>query len=395
VNEKSWIVSFRAFIESEEEEHVVLFERECSQRIRISRGLYKLWMQFETPAKLSEVRAAQQLSPTAEKALSRLIEKRFLVDAYAPYETRHKPLKKNPYTLFNCPRCNGAGCQSDVSVIGLPYDLGSQVAPGARNGPQTLRLRSNEFDYRINCQTGKPMGWFDVDAQRRILEDVRICDRGDLWFAYGEPPDEIAHRLEEICRAGHGRSLPVFLGGDHSVSYPIVKALQAEQPVTVIWCDAHSDMGHFIPPATHNHFSVARRILSLPNVTKMVHLGYRGYTMKDEINTGDPRRTVVTAKALREQGVALLLEHIPEDAACYLSVDMDVLDPSHAPAVSSPSCGGLTPAELWTALGAVGRARKVVGMDVVEFNPDLEGANRTATVASQLLLATLGGILRR
>jgi hypothetical protein len=155
-DERRMIVSYRAFIESQEAEHVVLFERECSQRIRISRGLYKLLMEFETPARLSDVRAAHNLSPAAEKALNRLIEKRFLVDSDAPYESRRKPLNRNPYTLFNCPRCNGAGCESDVAVTGVPYDLGSQVAPGARNGPQTLRLRSNEYDYRVNFRRRTP-----------------------------------------------------------------------------------------------------------------------------------------------------------------------------------------------------------------------------------------------
>ena len=393
IDERCLIVSPRAFIESQDADHVVLFERECSQRIRISRGLYKFLMKFEAPARLSEVCAANNLSPAAEKAVNRLIEKRFLVDSDAPFEARRKPLNRNPYTLFNCPRCGGGGCESDVTVVGVPYDLGSQVAPGARNGPQTLRLRSNEYDYRVNFKTGAPMGWFDVDAGRRILEGVRFCDRGDLWFAYGEAPGEVGARLESICRPGHSSSFPLFIGGDHSITYPIVKAIQSDQPVVVLWCDAHSDMGHFIPPASHNHFSVARRVLSLPQVTKLVHLGYRGYTMKDEINTGDPRRVVITSKALRHHGAGLILEQIPADAACYLSIDLDVIDPSYAPAVSSPSSGGLAPEELWGALGLVGHARKFVGMDLVELNPEMEGANRSASVASQLLLATVGGIM--
>ena len=162
--------------------------------------------------------------------------------------------------------------------------------------------------------------------------------------------------------------------------------------MVVIWLDAHSDMGHFIPPASHNHFSVARRVFGLPNVTKMIHAGYRGYAMKDEINTGDPRRTVVTAKTLRHEGAEAILRHVPEDAACYLSIDLDVLDPSHAPAVSSPSTGGLEPEQLGNILAQLGRAREFKGVDLMEFNPEMEGADRTGTVAARLLIATLGGI---
>lgn len=386
------IVSQRAFIESSNGDHVVLFERECSQRIRISRPLYSLLMKFEQPTKLADVCAAENVSESGQRALKRLIAKRFLVDAETLFEARRKPLTRNPYTLFNCPRCSGARCDSDIAVIGVPYDLGSQVAAGARNGPLRLRLRSNEYDYRVNFRTGSPMGWFDVDAQERILEGVRFCDRGDMWFAYGEAPELIGQRMESLCREGHGHALPLFLGGDHSMTYFIVKALQADQPITVIWLDAHSDMGHFIPPASHNHFSVARRVFGLPNVTKMINAGYRGYAMKDEINTGDTRRAVVTAKALREDGPEAILRHIPEHAACYLSIDLDVLDPSHAPAVSSPSTGGLAPEELGAILSQVGRAREFKGIDLMEFNPEMEGADRTGTVAARLLIATLGGI---
>jgi len=390
--DKPLIVSQRAFIESSDAGHVVLFERECSQRIRISRPLYSLLMKFEQPAKLAEVCASENLSESAERALKRLIAKRFLVDAETLFEARCKPLTRNPYTLFNCPRCSGASCESDVAVIGVPYDLGSQVAAGARNGPLRLRLRSNEYDYRVNFRTGNPMGWFDVDAQERILEGVRFCDRGDMWFSYGEAPELIGERLDSLCRESHGHALPLFLGGDHSMTYFVVKALQTDQPIVVIWLDAHSDMGHFIPPASHNHFSVGRRVFGLPNVTRMIHAGYRGYAMKDEINTGDPRRTVVTAKALRQEGAEAILRHVPEDAACYLSIDLDVLDPSDAPAVSSPSPGGLAPEELAGILSQLGRARSCKGIDLMEFNPEMEGADRTATVAAQLLIATIGGI---
>jgi agmatinase len=391
-SDRPLIVSQRTFIESSDANHVVLFERECSQRIRISRPLYSLLMKFEQPARLAEVCAAENVPTSAERALKRLITKRFLVDAETLFEARRKPLTRNPYTLFNCPRCSGTGCESDVAVIGIPYDLGSQVAPGARNGPMRLRLRSNEYDYRVNFRTGSPMGWFDVDAQERILEGTRVCDRGDMWFAYGEAPELIGERLESLCREGHGHALPLFVGGDHSMTYFIVKALQTDQPIVVIWLDAHSDMGHFIPPASHNHFSVARRVFGLPNVTKMIHAGYRGYAMKDEINTGDSRRTVLTAKTLRQHGAEAILQHVPEDAACYLSIDLDVLDPGHAPAVSSPSPGGLAPEELEAILSQLGQAREFKGIDVMEFNPEMEGADRTGTVAARLLIATLGGV---
>jgi agmatinase len=390
---RALIISPRVFIESQQAGHVTLFERESSQRVRVSKGLYSVLTKFQEPALVSEVSAEHNLPMSARRAIDQLIEKRFLVDAEAPFQARRKPLTRNPYTLFNCPRCSGGQCETDVAVVGIPFDLGSQVAAGTRNAPLKLRLRSNEFDYRVNFNTGQPMGWFDVDAERRILEGVRICDRGDLWFAYGEPPEVISERFEEFCRQGHRNSFPVFLGGDHSFSYPVIKALQTDEPLTVIWFDAHSDMGHFIPPSSHNHFSVARRVLNLPNVVKMVNVGYRGYGMKDEVNSVDPRRVVVTPKKLRQCGAQAILDLIPADSACYLSIDMDALDPSHAPAVSSPRPGGLSAEELWQAIARVGKHRRCVGMDLMEFNADLEGADRTGTVAAHLLLAGLGGIM--
>jgi len=255
----------------------------------------------------------------------------------------------------------------EAILIGVPYDLGNVVAPGARRGPQQIRL----------------------DSAAWSLPAVDVADGGDLRFAYGENPTTILARLGQVVGSLLAEGLfPLVVGGDHSISYPIVERLQQDRQLTVLWLDAHTDFNHWRGPGAHNHKQVLRRICALPGVGRVVHLGLRGFTLEDELWLGDPLR-IVRPIDLRRRGMSALLEHFPDDLPCHLSFDIDALDPVFAPGTSTPVPGGLTPLEVGEVIATVFELRKVLAMDLVEVNPSRDVAGRTSMVACWLLCKAL------
>lgn len=385
----------RLAIESKTDTGVVVFDFDSNARFQLTTAVYALLRKFETANRVGEVMSQYAVGEALAGVIANLLEKGILIEEGARQSPKESRLVANPRTLFNCPRWL-AGAAAQVAVVGVPFDLGNTVAAGARSGPDAIRNASRQYDYRLDFLSGRPVGWFDLDTEERVLEGVSFADRGDLWFSYGENPETIYQRLasvcEEILSAG---AFPCFLGGDHAITFPIVECLQRHAPLTVVWFDAHNDLGTIAAGAAHDHASVARRLLDLPNVSKIVQIGLKGYTIYNELTLGGERVISITASRLRRHGAASVLDLLPEAERLYISLDIDVLDPVYAPGTSTPVPGGLTPAELKELCLLIGRHRDVAGFDLVEVNPEKDHQQQTSQVACHLLLATLGAIFQR
>jgi agmatinase len=133
-------------------------------------------------------------------------------------------------------------------------------------------------------------------------------------------------------------------------------------------------------------------VLALPGVERLVQVGVRGFLQHDAAALGDARRSSLTPSQLRRHGTAGLLARVPAEAAVYVSIDIDVLDPALAPGTRTPRANGLQFAELRDMLDALGRSRSVVGVDLVEVNPDRDLHGLTALLAAELRLGFLGSI---
>jgi agmatinase len=326
--------------------------------------------------------------------LLKLVELGFLVSENGHQAAQH--LKSRTFasvspTLFRIPARPHNGPGADIAIIGIPYDGGAVVVdPGSRNAPVDIRLKSTDQEYRVDFATGKPMGWFEVDTQERILEGVTMSDWGNVYHNYGESADQLFERISAACaEVVEAKSFPVFLGGDHSVTYPVVEYLQREQPLHVIWLDAHTDYGDLIPGVCNNHKNVVRRILNLPNVEQVINVGHRGFTVSDKVNRRPPKFQMVTAEMLRRDGPRRVLDLLPADAVCYVSIDIDVLDPIYAPGTSTIVPGGLTPAELKDVLRSLGRKHKFIGFDLVEVNPHRDPSKMTLIQACHILAVAM------
>lgn len=382
----------RVAVESIAEKSVVLYDADRSSRLKLTRSLYEVVRRFSRPTRLQDVIPEGAAAEPVTRCLQTLIEKGYLYQQGHPRIDGHQAstFTTIPATLFRCPRVGSEQAPPDVGIIGVPFDLGVASWPGARGGPAAIRERSADSEYQRDVVSGRAVGWFDVQRRQRILEGVSFADYGDVRVQYGEPITRIHARIADACSTALDQeTFPVFLGGDHSITYPIVRLLQERTPLCVVYFDAHTDSAPLAGDIGPNAINVGRALLSLPNVRRLIQVGHRGYTLNNKLETGTDRHQIVTVWELRETGPETVISAMPEHYPCYVSIDINCLDPAYAPATNTPSPDGLSLQEFKTAVRALGQARRILGLDLCEVNPDRAPVLLTAKSACHMLLAAL------
>jgi agmatinase len=280
---------------------------------------------------------------------------------------------------------------ADIAVLGVPIDEGQPFMPGARFGPRAIREQSMRFistgDNCYDPRTREPL-------LARELEHGRIADLGDVEVLTTDVEttfSRITTRVAEALRAG---ALPVVLGGDHSITYPVVRAFD-EGPLTVVQFDAHLDYAEPQGGLRYTNAHAFPYIAAMDAVERIVQVGIRGL----RTSRGALERTladgneVVGPGAVRERGPEATLARVPPGGRCYVTLDMDVLDGALVPGVVSAEPDGLTYAELRDTLRALAAHADVVGIDLVEVNPMVDvRSGATAYLAANLLVVLLGAI---
>lgn len=272
-------------------------------------------------------------------------------------------------TLFGWPAEARVGppAAGALRVLGVPSDRGNAIARGAAGGPAAIRRAS--IAPHESCRAV-------------ICDDARDC--GDVEVPAAADPAAVLTTLEvavaEIVGCG---GCPLLLGGDHSVTFAPVSLLARAQDLCLVWFDAHTDFSPWSGRGTHDHKQVLRRISGLPGVRRIVQIGYRGLTIGDERNLGDDAVVVTTAHARRLDADGLLTL-LPAHLPCYLSIDIDAIDPLWAPGTAAPVPDGLSPDTVAAMLRTIVRHRQVIGADVVEVNPALDVGGRTSRIAADL-----------
>lgn len=299
-------------------------------------------------------------------------------------------------SFLRMPTCsNLAELDADIAVIGFPSDEGTGWLPGARLGPRRLRELSMRF------AGGTPQhhaGFWDIDEGRRFLDyemdQRRIVDCGDVDVIYTRPDvswDNATTMVRTMLERG---AMPVVLGGDHGISYSIVRAFS--ERLTVVHFDAHVDYQPFVHGVIHSHGNPMRMITTLDHVDRIIQAGIRSFRTHEE-DAADTMRdgnTVITARDLRQRGPQGLAALLPEGGPVYVSIDVDVLDPSIVPGTSAPEPSGLSYDELRDALVAIARRAHVVGFDLVEVNPMIDNAAQlTSFIGVQLIVEFLAQIV--
>lgn len=271
----------------------------------------------------------------------------------------------------------------DVAVVGVPFDLATTNRPGTRLGPRAIRAASASLAW---CA---PYAW-DFDPCERL----NVIDWGDAHFDQGRP-ERVPDTLRETFRAFASAGVAALaLGGDHFISYPILQALhEAHGPLALIHFDAHSDTWEDhdsgIDPSRIDHgtmFWHAART-GIVDVAHSIQVGMRTR------NPDDHGFRVLDARWLHTHGADACIAAIHErvgDRKCYVSFDIDFLDPAFAPGTGTPVVGGFTTHDaLRLVRGLAGL--NIVGMDVVEVSPPYDHSELTAlagaSIAQELLAA--------
>lgn len=382
-------------IESHRGDEVVMLHALLGNRLRLSRGAAAFLGSFDQPRSLDEL--AGRGTPDGIRAcFDRLRSAGFLVEEGYRETIEDKRLQRPQNGFLGCPiRRSGEGC-ADVTFLGVPFDGGNPRGPGARYAPAALRRLSlsNFRHYRIDPETDRPKPWYDNDLDREILGGVRLDDAGEVFVAPNESASSVFRKVRQVVAeiAGDG-SFPVVLGGDHSITLPVLEGF--DRPLRILHLDAHSDLAEFREGAEHHHGNVITRALGLPHILGVHQIGIRGTTHTRQTAAAGKVAGVCTPRQLRTAGLEAALATLPADGDYYLSLDIDLLDPTVAPGTSTPVPGGLGFEEAKQLLATLTAQRNVVGMDLVEVNPDRDRADATAMVAIELLLAALGGRFAR
>ncbi len=279
---------------------------------------------------------------------------------------------------------------ADVAVMGAPTDEGSPFLPGSRLGPRSIREHSLRF-------VTDPPGYYDPQAQRRFLEREmaagRLVDVGDADILPTNVPatfENITTMVQRILERG---AMPVVLGGDHAITFPVVRAY--DEPLHVIHFDAHIDYMPFIHGLSLTNQHAFRHIRQMENVRELIQIGIRSLRgsqqmLEDARHDGN---RVVTMDEFRAKRMEALLADIPEGARCYVSIDIDVLDLPLVPGCVSAEPNGMSYGELREALFAIADHVDVAGFDLVEVNPQLDvGTGITSYLAAHTVIEFLGRI---
>ncbi len=264
----------------------------------------------------------------------------------------------------------GGDFDADVAVLGVPFDEGSPYMPGSRFGPRGIREHSLRF------VTGED-GYYDPIARKRFLEaeirDRRIVDIGDAEVLPTNVPGTFDDVTRIVARLREKGVMPVVLGGDHSITFPVVRAFGPE-PIHVFHLDAHLDYMPFVHGMEFTNQHAFRHITRMEHVASLTQVGIRSIRNTEEMLTdtlGDGNR-VVTMDEVERLGGEAVARLLPAGAPTYVSIDIDVLDLSLVPGCVSAEPEGLSYGGLRRILFSLAEHVEVVGFDLVEVNPQLD-----------------------
>jgi len=303
-----------------------------------------------------------------------------------PVDATRVPRYAGPATFARLPRIDEVS-RADVAILGVPFDSGVSYRPGARFGPGHIRAASKLLRPYHPAQDAHPFG------------DQQVADAGDVAVN----PFDLAEAVQQIDDAAtavraDGASL-LTLGGDHTIALPILRSLHRDHgPIAVLHFDAHLDTWDTYFGAPFTHGTPFRRASEegLLDLERCQHMGIRGplYAATDLEDDAALGFQIVRAYDYEVDGVRGAVDRMRRrlgDGPVYVSIDIDVLDPAHAPGTGTPEAGGLTSRELLHTLrGLVGL--NVVGADIVEVAPAYDHAEITGIAASHVayeLLAVL------
>jgi len=307
-----------------------------------------------------------------------------------PVDATQVPRYAGEATFARLPRLDEVGGQADVAIVGVPFDSGVSYRPGARFGPSHIR------------ESSRLLRPYNPELKVPVFAGQQVADAGDIAVNPFSIDEAIA-AVERGARALLERAPFVLtLGGDHTIALPLLRAVSAVHgPVAVVHFDAHLDTWDTYFGAAYTHGTPFRRAAEedLLDRTGCLHAGIRGplYTEADLTEDVELGFQVISSPEVENIGAQGMIERIAArvgDRPVYVSVDIDVLDPAHAPGTGTPEAGGLTSRELLATLRSFAQLN-LVGADIVEVAPAYDHAQLTGIAAAHVAYEILSALAVR
>ena len=267
--------------------------------------------------------------------------------------------------------------ESQVVLYGMPMDWTVSYRPGSRFGPARIR------EVSIGLEEYSP--YLD-----RELDDIKYFDAGDIPLPFGNPQKSLDVIEEFVKKVLDADKFPLGMGGEHLVSWPVMRAVYKKYPnLAIIHMDAHTDLRENYEGEELSHSTPIRKIAELIGPSNVYSFGIRS-GMKEEFEWAKQNGMHISKFEVLEP----LKEILPKlaDRPVYVTIDIDVLDPAHAPGTGTVDAGGITSKELLASIHAIARSEvNVVGADLVEVAPIYDVSEQTANTASKLIREMLLG----
>jgi len=268
----------------------------------------------------------------------------------------------------------------DIAVVGAPFDSGVSYRPGARFGPSAIRQGSRLLRPYNPAQDVSPFA------------GTQVVDAGDLAVNPFDIEAAIGQVAAGLAQLVGGRRRAVLLGGDHTIALPALRVMKDKHgPVALVHFDAHLDTWDTYYGAPYTHGTPFRRAWEegLLLADHCLHVGTRGplYSSQDLVEDASFGFRVIECRDLDREGIDAVVQRIRRrvaDAPVYVSIDIDVLDPAHAPGTGTPEMGGLSGRELLELVRGLA-GLDLVGADVVEVAPAYDHAEITAIAGANLV----------
>jgi agmatinase len=269
--------------------------------------------------------------------------------------------------------------QADIVIIGIPDESRSHAKrKGASKGPDSLRRASNYYEFFE--RHGKRIA---ICPMSGTLENKKILDTGNL------SRDDLYKMISDIISV---KKIPITIGGDHSITTIILKAVNDSfegEKISLLYFDAHPD---FVSSTRNYYGSVVTDSSNYINFSKSILIGTRAAEKEELKNATEKKLEIITPIDIIESGINATIKRIITKCGSrkvYMSVDLDCMDPGVAPGVSVPAPGGLFPLDLIYMIKKISESLNIVGMDIVELCPDYDLNQNTANHAARILMETI------
>ncbi|CAB4363446.1 MAG: agmatinase [Actinobacteria bacterium] len=282
--------------------------------------------------------------------------------------------------------------QPDVAVIGAPFDLGTTNRPGARFGPRAIRTNAYQS------------GTYHLGLGLEMYDWLEVVDYGDAFCPNGRTDESLANIRQRVHEVASRRIVPFVIGGDHTITWPSATAVAdvyGHGNVGMIHFDAHADTADTIDGNLASHGTPMRRLIDSGAIPgkNFVQVGLRSYWPGQDVWDWMAQQGMRwhLMDEIWDRGFKAVLANAVAEALdgaeyLYISIDIDSLDPAHAPGTGTPEPGGIVALDLLHAVRELAYRHHVVAMDVVEVSPAYDHADCTVNVAHRLFTECLAGM---